>query len=112
MDAQFQFNIDLRERLQANDTARAKLGEGFAFRKHIAQLRATKFMVHFIEYFNSLQNKSIILILYNNLYTTRYDEEWIQLNEVISKVDNCIENGYVLLTPDYKKYISHDYDSE
>lgn len=98
-------DFNARQRLQANDTARAKLGEGFAFRKHIAQLKAKNIVVYFIEYFNSLQNKSIILILQLNLYTTNPTEEWIQPNEVISEVDKYIEKGCELLTPDYKIYL-------
>jgi len=43
----------------------------------------------------------------------QYDNELIEIKnaeEIIPMVDNYIERGYTLNTPDYKKYISHDYD--
>lgn len=91
-------------------TARTRLGKDFQFRQHLVYLKAKNFTVYFIEYYNIPQNKSIILILQNNTYTSDYDEEWIQMTEVIPEVEGYVKRGFELLTPDYKKYISHDYD--
>lgn len=93
-------------------TARTRLGKDFQFRQHLVYLKAKNFTVYFIEYYNIPQNKSIILILQNNTYTSDYDEEWIQMTEVIPEVEGYVKRGFELLTPDYKKYISHDYNSE
>lgn len=90
---------------------RALLGKDFQFRQHLVYLKARNSIVYFIEYYNIPQDKSVILILQNNTYTSDYDEEWIQLTEVIPEVEGYVKRGYELLTPDYKKYISHDYDS-
>lgn len=91
-------------------TARTRLGKDFKFIQHLVYLKAKNYIVYFIEYYNIPQDKSIILILQNNTYTSDYDEEWIQLNEVISEVEGYVKRGFELLTPGYKKYISHDYD--
>ena len=87
-----------------------RLGKDFTFIGHRVQLNAKNFAVYFIEYYNTLQDKPVILILHHNQYTSKYTEERIQMNELIPEVDGYIERGYTLNNPDYKKYISHDYD--
>lgn len=101
-------DFNARARHQANDTARARLGKDFQFRQHVVNLKAKNYIVYFLEYYNTLENKSVILILHNNIYTAGYIEEWIQMTEVISEVEGYVERGFELVTPDYKKYISHD----
>jgi len=88
----------------------ARFGKNFQFRQHLVRLEAKNHMVYFIEYYNIQQDKPVILILENNRYTSNYIEEWIEMTEVISEVEKYVKGKYELLTPGYKKYISHDYD--
>ena len=92
------------------EMANERLAKGFRFIQHLVYIKSKNIIVFFIEYYNILQDKTVVLILQNNLYTSNYIEEWIQMDEVIPEVDIYVEKGYILQTTDYKKYISHDYD--
>jgi len=88
-------------------------GKDFRFLGHRANLKSRNITIYLIEYLNTVQDKTYIFILHRNEYTMQYDNELIQLKnieEIIPIVDEYVERGYTLNNPDYKKYLSHDYD--
>lgn len=85
-----------------------RLGKDFRFLGHRVQLNAKNFVVYFIEYLNTLQNKYVILIMQQNTYTANIMEALINWDDLVPEVDDYIKRGYTLNNPDYKKYLSHE----
>ena len=86
----------------------SRIGKDFRFIGHRVQLNARNYVVYFIEYLNTLQNKYVILIINLNTYTASIMEELINWDDLVPMVDDYIKRGYTLNNPDYKKYLSHD----
>jgi hypothetical protein len=85
-----------------------RLGKDFRFIGHRVQLNAKNFVVYFIEYLNTLQNKYVIIIMQQNTYTANITEALIEWNDLVPEVDDYIKRGFILNNPDYKKYLSHN----
>jgi len=90
------------------EMADTRLGKDFTFIGHRVQLNAKNFVVYFIEYLNTLQNKYVILIMQQNTYTANIMEALIDWENLEPEVDDYIKRGYTLNNPDYKKYLSHE----
>jgi len=85
------------------------------FLQQLVKLTSKNFTIYFIEYLNVVKGNSCILISENNIYTQHTYNEVIIMNdikEIIPIIDEYIQRGFILCNKDYKKYISHDYDSE
>ena len=85
------------------------------FMGQLVKLTSKNFTIYFTEYLSVVEDKFYILISEKNEYTQNTYNEVIGMNnikEVIPIVEDYVQRGFTLSNKDYKKYISHDYDSE